>query len=137
MNKDDKEIRDKFKQFKYQHLKKIYEKNLSKLPENCRYNKLIILPNKYRVNVCGFDFENNKYVDLCYKSEHSRDCNAFCPKRSKELLKKEFEEEILDSQIRSTKYKDLNTLLWITPDVMEDKPQKTLFEKVLSFFRLR
>jgi len=122
---DIKDIKAKFKQFKYQHLKKIYAKNLSTLPENCKYNKRIKLPNRSRINICGFNFEDTFEVDLCYKVEHAVECNAFCLKKSKEGLYNQFMEELEDDQIRSTKYKDLNTLYWLFPDLkLEDFPYK-------------
>lgn len=132
---DIKKIRNKFKQLKYQHLKKIYAKKLSRLPENCKYNKEIRLPNRSRLNICGFDFEDTYDVDLCYKPEHAKDCNAFCSKKSKEELYIDFVEEVKDDQVRATKFKDLNTLYWMCPDIkFEDFPHKRgWFRRFLRF----
>ncbi len=122
---DEKKIKSKYKQCKYQHLKRIYSKNLSVLPENCKYNKQIRLPNKSIINICGFNFEDAYDVDLCYKPEHAKDCNAFCSKYTKESLYKEFMEEVKDDQIRATKFKDINTLYWMSPELkFEDFPEK-------------
>ena len=122
---DKNKIRQKYKQLKYQHLKKIYSKNLSKLPCNCKYNKQIQLPNRSKINICGFNFEDNFQVDLCYKPEHAKSCNAFCPISNKEELYKEFVEDIKDDSIRATKFKDINTLYWLDPDIkFEEFPDK-------------
>lgn len=133
----DKKIKDKLKQLKYQHLKKNYATNLAKLPTNCRYNKEIILPNKNKINICGFDLEDTRQVDLCYKLEHAKDCNAFCAKKSKEDLYQEFIDELKDEQLRATKYKDINILYWAFPELKdEDFPQKiTFFQKFKNWFK--
>jgi len=130
-------IRNKFKQLKYQHLKKIYSKNLSRLPENCKYNKVIYLPNRSRLNICGFDFEDSETVDLCYKQEHASECNAFCSKKSKEELCIDFVEELKSDSVRATKYKDINTLFWIYPELNFDEfPYKLgFFQKIGQFFK--
>ena len=112
-----KELIEKFKSLKYQHLKKILDRGLSKLPENCKFNKVITLPNKYRLNICTFNFDSNFEIDLCYKVEHSKECNAFCPVRTKENLKEFFNSELMDPQIRATKYKDINIMLWCFPEL--------------------
>jgi hypothetical protein len=133
----DKKIRDKLKQLKYQHLKKSYASNLAKTPFNCKYNKEIILPNKSKINICGFDFEENRQVDLCFKLEHAKECNAFCPKKSKEEIYLDFIEDLKDDQTRSTKYKDINILYWLYPDLKKEEFnfKTSLFKKVLNWFK--
>jgi hypothetical protein len=133
----DKKIKEKLKQLKYQHLKKKYAQNLSKLPENCKYNKEIMLPRGNRINICGFDLEDNYEVDLCYKKEHANDCNAFCPRKSKEDLYLEFNKELKDEQVRSTKYKDINILYWMMPELeKEDIPKEiSLIQKIKNWFK--
>lgn len=122
---NEKDAKNKYKQLKYQHLKKIYEKNLAQIPTNCKYNKQIQLPNKSQINICGFDLENNYEIDLCYKKEHSLSCNAFCPKKNKEELYNEFMSSLKDDQIRATYYKDLNIMYWLYPDLnYEEFPDK-------------
>ena len=116
----DKIIKLKYKQLKYQYLKKIYEKNLSKLPNNCKYNKAIKLPNKSIINICSFNFEENFEVDLCYKKEHSEPCNAFCPRKNKEELFTGFMDDLKDDQIRATLFKDVNILYWLYPELNSD-----------------
>lgn len=119
------QLRNKYKQLKYQHLKKIYHKNLNKIPSNCRYNKTIELPNRSKLNICGFNLEDNFEVDLCYKPDHAKNCNAFCPKMNKEDIYLNFVEELKDDQIRAEKYKDINVLFWLSPTLKyEDFPSK-------------
>jgi len=134
---DAKKIKNKFKQCKYQHLKKIYAKNLSRLPENCKYNKEIRLPNRTHLNICGFNFEDSYDVDLCYKSEHAKECNAFCARKSKEELYIDFVDELKDDQIRATKFKDINTLYWVYPElIFDDFPdRRKWYHRILWFFR--
>jgi len=136
---DIKKIKNKFKQLKYQHLKKIYAKNLSRLPENCKYNKEIQLPNRSRLNLCGFNFEDSYEVDLCYKPEHAKDCNAFCSKKSKEELYIDFLEDMKDDQVRATKFKDINTLYWMYPDlIFDDFPERRRwYHGILRFLGIR
>lgn len=130
----DKILRLKLKHLKYQYLKKIYEKNLSKLPVNCKYNKTIRLPNKSALNICGFNLEETSEVDLCYKKEHSEDCNAFCAKKTKEDLFTSFIKSLEDDQVRATLYKDINILYWLYPELkLEDFPEK----KVGFLYRIR
>jgi hypothetical protein len=134
---DIKKIKDKFKQLKYQHLKKIYAKNLSRFPENCKYNKEVRLPNRSTINLCGFNFEDSCEVDLCYKQEHAKDCNAFCSRKSKEELYIDFVDELKDDSLRATKYKDINTLYWMYPELkFEDYPdKKKWFHSLYYFFK--
>ena len=131
-----KELRNKYKNLKYQHIKKIYAKNLGVLPENCVYNKQIQLPNRSRLNICTFNIEENVEVDLCYKPEHSKNCNAFCPKKTKEQLLETFLVEIRDDQVRATKYKDINLLYWMSPELSyEEFPdKKRWYSLILDFF---
>lgn len=131
-------IKDKLKQLKYQYLKKIFEKYLIRNPENCKYNKEIYL-SKQRLQVCTFDLDNTKELDMCYKKEHSEYCNAFCLKYSKETLRDAFIKELKDPQTRATKYKDINVLYWEHPELeQEDFPEspKTWWEKILNFLKL-
>jgi len=132
------EILEKLKQLKYQHLKKMFTKHLSKTPSNCKYNKVIILPNKTQLNICTFNLEENIDVDLCYKAEHSKDCNAFCSLYTKEQLKEILLEEIKDPQKRATYYKDVNILYWLYPDLEKEEfpvEKKNLWEKIILFFK--
>lgn len=136
----DKEIREKYKQVKYQHLKKIFEKNLSKLPTNCKYNKVITFQNRHNLNICTFNLEDITEVDLCYKPEHSIDCNAFCPKKSKEELRNDFMDLLKDPQARATFFKDVNILYWLYPELeVEDFPKDTWYQRfsewIKSLFR--
>lgn len=134
---DSKEVKNKYKQLKYQHLKKLYNKNLSKLPHNCKYNKVIQLPNGSRLNICGFNIEEEYSIDLCYKPEHSKNCNAFCPIRTKDQIHDDFMEDLKDDQKRATDYKDINILYWAFPEVRDvDGIQKdTLLNKIGNFFK--
>ncbi|MDB4330181.1 DUF166 domain-containing protein [bacterium] len=132
---DIKKIKNKYKQLKYQHLKKIYHKNLNKLPCNCKYNKQINLPNGSKLNICSFDFEDNIDVDLCYKPEHAKNCNAFCAIKNKEELYKDFIDDLKEEHIRATKYKDINTLYWLHPDLTFDEfPEKDRWYKRFSYW---
>jgi len=135
---EEKKVKNKLKQLKYQHLKKIYSKKLSITPENCKYNKEIRLPNRSKLNVCGFNFEETYEVDLCYKSEHASDCNAFCVRKTKEELGTQFNADVKDEQIRATLFKDINTIYWLYPDlVLEDFPEKTRwYHAILKLFRI-
>jgi len=127
--------KEKLKQIKYQHLKKKYAQNLAKLPHNCKYNKEIILPNKSKINICGFDFEDNREIDLCYKPEHSKDCNAFCSRKNKEELYLEFVEEIKDDQVRATKYKDINIIYFLFPELQDTDfyEKKSVWSRIKRF----
>lgn len=132
---DDKKIKLKYKQMKYQHLKKMYHKNLSPLPCNCKYNKTIELPNRNKINICGFNLEDNFEVDLCYKPEHAKNCNAFCPKKTKEEILEDFIKDVRDDQVRATYYKDINTLYWIYPDLkFEEFPEKIKWYHKIYFW---
>jgi hypothetical protein len=134
---DDKKLKLKYKQLKYQHLKKIYHKNLNKLPCNCKYNKTIELPNRTKINICGFNLEDNFEIDLCYKPEHAKNCNAFCPKKSKEELYKDFIDEVKDDVTRSANYKDINTLYWVYPELkFEEFPEtKKWYSRVILWLK--
>jgi len=135
---DVKKIKNKFKQCKYQHLKKIYTKHLSRLPENCKYNKAIRLSDRSRssFNICAFNLEDSYDVDLCYRSDHAKECNAFCVRKSKEKIYTDFLDELKDDQVRATKYKDINTLYWMCPELkLDDFPEKRRwFHKITRFF---
>jgi hypothetical protein len=126
------DVKNKYKQLKYQHLKKVYDKNLAKLPGNCKYNKQIKLQNSSKINICSFNLEDSFEVDLCYKPEHAKPCNAFCPRKSKEQLYLEFTEAIKDDRERATNFKDINMLYWLYPDLKDEEfPEKEGFFKRL------
>lgn len=131
------DVKNKYKQLKYQHLKKIYDKNLAKLPNNCKYNKQIKLPNSSKINICSFDLEETFEVDLCYKPEHARLCNAFCPKKTKEQLYFDFLEAIKDDKERSTNYKDINMLYWLYPNIKDEEfsTKESFFQRLLKKYK--
>ena len=133
----DKKIIEKFDQLKYQYLKKLFEKNLLKLPENCKYNKQIKTPDKRKLNICTFNFDENFSLDLCYKKEHSEGCNAFCPRRTKEQLRDDFLSNIKDPTVRATYFKDLNILVWQYPELVEQLSQETvsIYDKIIVWFK--
>lgn len=112
-------VKKKLKDLKYYYLKKLYSKLLAPLPKNCQYNKTIKINNN-TYNVCTFFIKDLPDLDLCYKKEHAEQCNAFCPIKTKDQIKKEFEEELLDPQLRATYYKDINILYWLYPDLQEE-----------------
>ena len=126
------DVQSKYRHLKYQHIKKIYDKNLSKIPNNCKYNKQIKLPNLSKLNICSFNLEDSFEVDLCYKLEHSKNCNAFCPIKTKEQLYSDFMASLSDDKERATLFKDINTLFWVYPNLKDEDLYKkeTIKEKI-------
>lgn len=127
-------IKKKIKDIKYQYLKKLYKKYLNKSPQNCKYNKILKLPNGSEVPFCSFNIENLNTVDLCYKKEHCDGCNAFCFKYNKEDIRKDFLKELNDPNIRATKYKDLNVFYWLFHGFDEEvlEPKNSIISRVIS-----
>lgn len=119
-------ILEKIKYIKYQYLKKRYHKFLSKRPENCKYNKRIVLPNKSHINICSFNLEELTLVDLCYKIEHSRDCNAFCPSQTKEILKQSFLDDLKSVDKLAETYKDLYVLFGMYPNFYDEEVESQM-----------
>ena len=106
------------------------------MPQNCKYNKHIKLPNNLDLFICSYNLETQECIDLCFKKEHSEDCNAFCPRKTKEELKEIFLNELKNEEILASKYKDINVLYYLFPELINDSFIKApWYQKITDYVK--
>lgn len=108
--KDPQEIVTKIKQIQFEHLKGIYKKNLSKEPQNCVYNKMVVIRGDTEVatRVCGYYSKDDVY-EVCNSLACSEKCNAFVARHTKPELRRRLEQ---DMQENPKKYPEITVLNW-------------------------
>lgn len=108
--RDPKEIVTKIKQIQFEHLKKVYESNLSKEPQNCIYNKKVIIHGDEDVltRVCSY-YSKGETVEICNNTQCSARCNAFVPKFTKPELRKMLDSDIVENP---KNYPEITVLNW-------------------------
>lgn len=117
------------------HKKRHLGANLSKLPENCKYNYLhepntleynsslddsdvVKISEDKPVRICMYGSENPAKWngDICDTKEVSSGCGYFCPKKSADQLSAEFNEMITDDGYTIENYSDVAALQWVVND---------------------
>lgn len=114
-------IRQKLKQLRFRYMKEYLEKNLKRIPGNCRYNKEHHLSPK-KIGLCNFTPEKSGTwgIIVCDGEteeglEQARGCPAFMPKRGPEELKEEFDNLLSTSSLGQIAYhyRDMAALMWV------------------------
>lgn len=121
------DIKVKIKQIKYEYLKQFYREKLTVKPENCFYNKPVVLHDtkEYKTRVCTY-FSGVEQYQICNTVSCAEKCNAFVLKHSKNALRDQLETDI---EKNPGKYPEVVALNW----VLEQKPERhdfTFKEKV-------
>jgi len=122
------EIKNKVKQLKFEYLKAFYQKHLVKEPQNCFYNRSIVLDSANKevtTRICTY-FTDGETYQICNSVKCSKQCNAFVPKREKKDLKDVLESDMTQNPER---YPEILVLNWaldvvdeITVDAVEPEP---------------
>lgn len=108
-------IRQKLKQARFRHLKKILQADLSTLPINCEHNRILDLPD-IEVSICSL------YATVCDEQYGGREIARECPKYQgryeKEKLKEDFLLLMTESSIGTiaVEYPDIAALMWVLED---------------------
>lgn len=133
------EIKQKIRNIEYEYLKRVYQARLSKEPQNCLYNKRVVLPGSEKAitRVCAY-FTDADTIQACNTSECSRNCNAFVCRHDKKTLR-----DLLQEDVRSnpTKYPELMVLGWTLDgeieqdDSTEATEQATITKNVTAISR--
>ena len=119
--KGPKEIVSKIKQIQFEHLKEVYKTHLSKEPQNCVYNRRVIIHGSKDVvtRLCGY-FSQGDTFEVCNSVSCSAKCNAFVPKFTKPVLRKRLE---LDVKENPENYPEIAVLNWtLEGHLDEEKP---------------
>ena len=106
----------KLKEVKYRHLTNLYRKFFRKMPENCRYNhkhEFMSDGQVKEIRLCILHGINPELIDLCDQLHHCSRCDGFIFKYTKEDIKKLFEQELSDKEIREKKYPEICALEWV------------------------
>ena len=125
-------IKQKLKQIKFRHLKKYLSENLKEDSRNCVHNESVESDEKGIVCVCGYE-GSRYYSQICdsfYNNELAETCGLFCPKKDKDVLKKEFLSFMAESsrgQI-AKEFPDVTALLWVL-DLFNDGGEDTDLEE--------
>lgn len=117
MSKPVSKIKQKLKQIKFRHLKKYLSANLSEDSRNCVHNEKVDGEGSEVVCVCGYEgsVHYSQICDFYYNKNLAKECGLFCPKKSKEVLKKEFF-AFVDESSRgqlAKEFPDVTALLWV------------------------
>lgn len=122
--KSESQIRQKVKQATFRHRKRYVQEGLSCVPENCKHNKVVRLPqhtgNRASLRVCSLPDRNVVCDSTMAGVRQAQSCPVFTCKNTPEGLKKAFQEKLGlgDSSVEigqiAKDYPDLVALLWVT-----------------------
>lgn len=109
------DITEKVKQLKFEYLKAFYRQKLAREPQNCVYNREIVIRDDKTVvtRVCTY-FSDEATYQICDTSECSRKCNAFVERYNKQQLREFMERDIEESP---EKYPEVMALAWVLDKV--------------------
>lgn len=117
------QVRQQLKQLKFRARKKVLSDNFKVSPCRCRYNKEVKLSERLSVGTCTYR-EDGWEVVVCDESSASgrkqaRNCSKFCPLKTSDDIKEEFEALIRDAENSGDVgpvayfYPDIAALLWV------------------------
>lgn len=120
--KDTSEIKEKIRQLKFEHLQRRIEKERTPAPENCVHNyKHETEDGSVRLCMLGTDNPNEWGGRVCDSKQTAQECPFFEPRKSKEEVIEEFNEDIMDPEIVNNEYRDISALRWaLEGDYNED-----------------
>jgi hypothetical protein len=123
-------VRQKLKQAAYRHLKKRLESELREEPDNCAFNERVpptVFVGRtgsgpcHGVGMCRHPWPNGGWPGVCdaAASDRSKGCPHFQARKSKDEIKKEFQEFLATAQlyeIAADGMQDVASLLWVLGD---------------------
>lgn len=136
-------IYKKLKEVKYRHLVSLYKYYLRRTPEICKYNCPYAFTGEdgkeHQIRLCLLHqkdptgLQRGLYphlVDVCQELPQSMKCNAFISRYTKDDVKKIFEEELKNKNIRAKKYPDVCALEWVLERSVVGFPPLNWFQKL-------
>ena len=130
----------KLKEVKYYYLVALYRKYFKKEPENCIYNKEYLFEangQRREIRLCLLHTKgalNLNMVDICEKSHHCNNCDAFIFRYTKEDIKKIMEKDLSDKVVRQIKYPNICALEWVLERSIEEPPISMNWFQRTSYF---
>jgi hypothetical protein len=118
-------VYQKLREVKYFHVVDLYKKYTRRIPENCRYNYPYIITGEYEIPIeirlCllhqpNLDLKTKvipHLVDVCQEPKHCVNCNGFVARYQKEDIKRLFEEELKNRDLKEKRYPDICALEWV------------------------
>lgn len=132
--KTERNIKNKLRQVKFRHIKRILKSNFKQTPFNCSHNMELDLEDKEVVlHVCGVQPAVVCDPEVRGCMEMARNCEFFEPLYDKDELKEKFYrflEEADYSQI-SAEFPDIAMLLWVL-DLEEDRDNNLTLSSLLQ-----
>jgi hypothetical protein len=136
-------ISQKLREVKYHHLVKFYKKYLKKSPENCLYNypyQFVSDNEDHEIHLCllhqpNLDLKTGVFphlIDICQEMKHCQNCNAFLLKYNKDNVKRLFDEELNNKNLKEKKYPDICALEWVLEQPVSDI---SWIQKIFCFIR--
>jgi len=133
--KTQREVLERIRQLKFRYLGRILRKELRRRPQNCHFNNQHQIRKEgedQTVRLCTLGVEDPEWkVDICDTAKQAATCPAFIPKRPREEIEAEFEENVKDPDWLREHYRDLYTLTWVTNGV---EPKYTLWDRFWLFW---
>jgi hypothetical protein len=126
------QVRQKFKQVCYRHRKKLLEKSLSRVPDNCAHNRQLDVGGTRPVGFCSLLIEDpgewqGLVCDVHRDPELAKTCPKFRPPIETDDIKAAFKALVEDPErgLLALKYPDIAALLWVLDDVavLDDLPE--------------
>lgn len=144
------EIKNRLKQRKYRHLKRILRANFHRKPANCKHNVELSLEtdgsSKLKLKMCGI--QNATVCDPSISECVAKvaDCHLFEPHMTKEEVREDFYQALDEASLDEIllEFPDIGTLMWVLdeptlqsplsedPDITEDEGQTTSDVDVLA-----
>jgi len=115
-------IKQKLKQVRFRHLKRLIELNLAPRPCNCEFNESVGSPSGEPLGICmnpvGKFADLYQICDENLKLDLSGSCGMFSPRKSKEEIKKDFVNflEAATMDEIGASYPVLAALMWVLSD---------------------
>ena len=112
----------KLKQLRFRYMKAYVEKFLKKTPDNCSYNREEVFESGKKVGLCEYVLEDSSPwgVIICdgetkEGKTQARNCSKFCPRKSPEELKEEFDQFMSTATMGQIAYhyRDMAALMWV------------------------
>jgi|AntDeeMinimDraft_6_1070357.scaffolds.fasta_scaffold15250_2 hypothetical protein len=136
--KDEAEIRKKYKELRYRHLKRHLKSHLSSSPSNCVHNLECETPEgPARLCMLGAEDPENWPGNICDTLETAQKCPFFQSKHEKAELKEEFEQDMSDAKTVYHDYRDLAMLLWALEEEPKDQEVHLSWWKRLRLWFMR
>jgi hypothetical protein len=125
------EIKNKIKQVKYEYLKQVYKEKLTVKPENCHYNKAVVLHDtkEFKTRLCTYYSDADGY-EVCNTVTCAQRCNAFVFKHDKENLKNRLD---VDVDTNPNKYPEIAVLSWVLEQ--KENSKITFLDKIKYEFK--